>query len=195
MNIRNKQGFTLIEILVTLVIVSVAVLSLGGFTLSMVASGQVSRERLTAVHIAEQVLEFWQHDPADRPPSIATATCELSQRAANPTSYPVIVNCAPNVGAGNSYKIKMSATPAQAPLPTDPNLNAYLNWPTKNPNGTNQKILNNPSSPNQGSFGIRPMINYSLTGSPSPMVKAVTISWSHKGKTHSVYLTHLSEVK
>jgi len=159
MNIRNQQGFTLIETLVTLVIVSVAVLSLGGFTLSMVGSGQVSRDRLTAVHLAEQILEYWQHDAGDNVPTIAAAGCSLSAATAAPT-YPVTVTC--TASSGGTFTITSTETQATGPLPA--NLSTFKAF-------TKQGYTN------------------------TPYTKGVSISWTHQGKTHSVYLTHLSEVK
>jgi len=108
------RGFTLIEILVTMTIVSVAILSLGSFTLSMVGNGQLSRERLTAVHIAEQVLEYWQHNIKDFAPKIAT-DCTLTL-ATSSQSYPA--TCTPTSGVRISYSIKISQSLATGPLPT-----------------------------------------------------------------------------
>lgn len=187
------RGFTLIEILVALVIISVAVLALGGFGISILSSGQVSRERLTAVHLAEQVLEHWQNDTNDRAP-VMNASCVQSVATSEP-SYPVTTTCSPTTGVGISYTIVVDRSTAQAPLPTSPNFGLYTNWAATNPSGTNPAILANPSNPNSGSFSIRNMMNYNLTGSPTPVVKVVTVTWSNKGKSRSVYLTHLSEVQ
>jgi len=154
-----SRGFTLIEILVTLVIVSVVVLSLGGFTLSMVGSGQVSRERLVAVHLAEQVLEYWQHDTHDNVPTITTSGCSLMAATATPT-YPVTVTCTSS--SGGTFTIKSTEAQATGPLPA--NLLIF-----------------------------KPFTKQGYTN--TPYTKLVTITWSHQGKPHSVYLTHLSEVK
>jgi len=159
--LRPQAGFTLIEILVTLVIVSVAVLSLGNFTISMVGSGQVSRERLTAVHLAEQVLEYWQHDSNDYAPVIATADCSLSASTAAPT-YPVSVTCTASTGIGSAYTIVSNQTQATGPLPA--NLTTF-----------------------------QPLTKQGYTN--TPQTKVVTVSWAHKSKTHSIYLTHMSQVK
>ncbi len=158
---HSMAGFTLIEILVTLVIVSVAVLSLGSFSISMVGSGQVSRERLTAVHLAEQVLEYWQHDSNDYAPVIATADCSLSAATAAP-AYPVSVTCAPASGIGAAYTIVSNETQATGPLPASQS--AFQPFTTQGYNNT-------------------------------PQTKVVTVSWTHKNKTHSIYLTHMSQVK
>jgi len=158
--LRPQAGFTLIEILVTLVIVSVAVLSLGNFTISMVGSGQVSRERLTAVHLAEQVLEYWQHDSNDYAPVIAAADCSLSAAAAAPAS--VSVTCTPSTGIGAAYTIVSNQVQAAGPLPAS-----------------------------QSTFQVFTKQGYNNT----PQTKVVTVSWTHKSKTHSIYLTHMSQVK
>jgi len=154
-------GFTLIEILVTLVIVSVAVLSLGSFTVSMVSSGNVSRERLAAVHVAEQVLEYWQHDNSDFAPTISSTDCSMSTATSLPP-YPVSVTCRPASGVSVSYTIVSDQIQASGPLPS--NLSAFQSFTKQGYNNT-------------------------------PQTKVVTVSWSHQGKGHSIYLTHLSQVK
>lgn len=191
----STAGFTLIEILITLVIVSVAILSLGSFAVSIIDSGQQSRERLSAVHLAEQVLEFWQRDANDYVPALAP-DCALTPAASAP-SYPASSTCTPSTGVAISYTVVASVAAAIAPLPTSPNLGAYEKWASVNPTGTNPALVGvGTASPNPGAFSIRNMINYNLTGSPSPVVKVVTVSWSHKGgTTHSVYLTHLTVVQ
>jgi prepilin-type N-terminal cleavage/methylation domain-containing protein len=122
---RSESGFTLIEVLVTLVIVAVAVLSLGSFTISTVKSGQTSHARLAAVHLAEQVLEFWQHDANDFAPVIATADCTLSAANAQP-QYPVTVTCTPASGGSAAFTVVTDQAPATGPLPG--NLNAFQNF-------------------------------------------------------------------
>jgi len=154
------KGFTLIEILVTLVIVSVAVLSLGNFTVSMLGSAQVSRERLSAVHMAEQVLEYWQHDASDYAPVISTTDCSMSAATSVP-SYPVSVICTSSSGSGT---VTIISDQAQAAGPLANNLSAFQNFTKQGYNNT-------------------------------PQTKVVTVSWTHRGKTHSIYLTHLSQVK
>ena len=112
-------GFSLIEILIALVIVSVAILSLGSFAISIVDSGQQSRERLSAVHLAEQVLEFWQRDPNDYFPSIAS-DCVLTTGSSIP-SPSVSATCTPTSGVSIAYTIVASNTQASGPLPSDLN--------------------------------------------------------------------------
>ncbi|MDQ6982499.1 MAG: prepilin-type N-terminal cleavage/methylation domain-containing protein [Mariprofundus sp.] len=112
------SGFTLIEILVALVIISVAVLSIGSFTISIVSSDQVSRERATAVSLAEQILEYWQHDTNDYAPLIATADCGLTTSTTAP-AYPVSVTCTPTSGMGIPYTIITNQQQATGPLPAN----------------------------------------------------------------------------
>ncbi|WP_227819494.1 type IV pilus modification PilV family protein [Mariprofundus micogutta] len=156
----RSAGFTLIEILVSLTIVSIAVLALGGFGVSSLSSGQVSRERLTAVHLAEQVLEHWQHDANDRAPLIATGTCALTDATSAP-SYPVTTTCKPSTGVGIAFTIAVNETQATGPLSS--NLSAY-------------QTLTQPTG----------YLN-------SPMTRLVTVSWSNKGVSRSIYLTHIAE--
>jgi len=161
---RHQSGFTLVEVLVAMVIISVAVLSLGGFSLSVVGSGQVNRERLTAIHLAEQTIEFWQHDGNNYAP-LVSSSCSFSSAAAAPT-YPLSKICTPTSGVSISYTINMDEIRATAPLPT-------------NPNGNNS---------NNGAFAVRDLLGSTAA---TPQLKAVMVSWSHKGTSRSVYLTTL----
>jgi len=159
------SGFTLIEILVSLTIISVAVLSLGGFSLAVVGNGQVDRERLTAVHLAEQVLEFWQNDANDYAPFVSS-TCTLTTVLTVP-AYPLATVCVPTSGVAASFTVTIATQIATAPLPTNPNAN----------------------SSNAGAFAVRAMVGGVAS---SPIIKVATVSWSNKGKTRSVSLTGLA---
>jgi len=66
---KDKQrGFTLIEALVTLVIISVSLLALGAFTIQVLSTDNTARHRTVATHLAEQELEKWfQSDVAPAP--------------------------------------------------------------------------------------------------------------------------------
>jgi len=161
---QQERGFSLIEVLITLVVVSVGVLALGNFTVSIMANGQLSRERLTAVHLAEQVLEHWQHHAADYAPVITASTCALSDAGGTP-SYPVTTACTPSSGVGISYTIMVNETQAAGPL-----------------------------SPPTGS--LTTLATFTQQGYANmPKTKLVTVSWTHKGTSHSIYLTHLSQAK
>lgn len=120
----SAAGFTLVEILVTLVIVSVAILSLGGFAISIIDNGQQSRERLSAVHLAEQVLEFWQQDADDYLPAIAS-NCALTTATSAPT-YPASATCTPASGESIAYTVAASVVQASGPLPS--NLAGFENF-------------------------------------------------------------------
>jgi prepilin-type N-terminal cleavage/methylation domain-containing protein len=120
----STSGFTLIEILITLVIVSVALLSLGSFAISIIDSGQQSRERLSAVHLAEQVLEFWQHDSNDFVPSIAS-DCVLTTGSSIP-SPSITATCTPTTGVSMAHTVVASNTQASGPLPS--NLSAFQSF-------------------------------------------------------------------
>ena len=169
-SMHSERGFTLIEILVALVIVSVGVLALGGFGISVMGSGQVSRERLTAVHLAEQVLEFWQNDANDRPPDITVGTCGLTVLGADP-AYPVTIACTPDAGIGISYTISVNRSVAQAPLPSAPN-NSFVAIPNNNAGSS-----------------VRNMV-----GTITPWSKVETVTWSNKGNSRSVFLTHMTKM-
>lgn len=170
---RVQRGFSLIEILIALMITTVALMALGVFSVAMMDSGGLSRERLTAVHLAEQVIESWQIDASDfRPLLSSTCVIGVGTSATSPASQ----TCKP--GAQLLFTVAMTTTQAQAPLPTSPN-NAVSSDPKYNP----------------GTFSIRNMIN-TTPATPLPYVKAVTVSWAHKGgPTHSIFLTSLTRVQ
>ncbi|MDQ6970570.1 MAG: type II secretion system protein [Mariprofundus sp.] len=166
MHAKSPQGFTLIEIMVALTIISVAILSLGSFSLGVVGNGQMDRERLTAIHLAEQVLEFWQNDANNYAPVIASS-CTFTTATALP-SYPLTSACTPSSGVSANFSVQMAILTATAPLPTNPNAN----------------------NSNAGAFAVRNMIGGAAS---NPIIKVATVSWSHKGKTHSVSLTGLAK--
>jgi len=109
-----QRGFTLVEIMVTLVIASVAILALGAFSLSIMDHVIQSRERLVAVHLAEQVIEEWQHSSNDYYPSI-TADCSVSVGAAVLTAASTST-CTSASGMDMSFQITGSVAAANAPL-------------------------------------------------------------------------------
>jgi len=166
---RRERGFTLIEVLIALVVVTVGVLALSKFTVSIMGSGQVSRERLTAVHLAEQVLEHWQHDASDYAPVIATADCAPGDAVGAP-SYPVTTTCTSGSGVGISYTVTVNESVAIGPMS-----------PGEVPILPNRLTTLTP-------FKQKGYVN-------TPKTKVVTVSWSHKGATRSIYLTHLSPAK
>jgi|GEM_PF-2339430 len=168
-----KNGFTLIEVLVALVIISVGVLSLGGFSLSSLGSDQVSRERLTAVHLAEQILEEWQQagvlpvlDTSNYCKAVATWNISTAPTVAPcPTTKTVTIStasCTPLFGTQINYNIVVKESPLCGPSKVSGSSYVFFN----------------------GTVAV-----------PKPVTKVVTVSWQHKGSSHSVYLTHLSKVQ
>ncbi len=160
------SGFTLVEIMVALVIVSIGLLALAAFTLSMMDNGEVSRERLTAVHLAEQVIEGWQQDTNDQPQAISCVSGNVTPAVGSPAS------CTPVSGVAIPYTIALSTSQATAPLP--------------------------PGAPgNSGSSIAFGPLTWQGTATPSnPVnVKAVNVTWLHKGRTHTIFLTHITGAK
>ncbi len=174
---RMGEGFTLIEIMVALVILTVGMLALETGYISVINSQQVAQERLMAVHLAEQVLEDWQYNAKDYVPNISS-TCVLSARTSKP-AYPLSVPCTPLTLAVR-YTIRANTSPAEAPLPS-------------NPNDGGRPLV----APNRGSFSIRPMKPVMTPAGTSvmPMLKVVKVSWIHKGKLQiPIVLTQISRL-
>jgi len=114
---KTQQGFTLIEIMIVLLVTAVALLALATLSLSVMDSGTESRERLNAVHLAEQVIEEWQYDSNDYYPVIAsdcTMTTGTAVLSAASTS-----TCTPATGMNVSFTIVANVANADAPLPSD----------------------------------------------------------------------------
>jgi len=159
-------GFTLIEILVALTIISVGVLAIGSFSIATLKSGQTSRERLTAVHFAEQFLEEWQK--TDKLPTLDkknycnpaspwTKSTVTSPTCPTSTTTSIASSCIPLFGSKLSYKIIAKESQVCGPPKTGGN------------------------------------IFTAFSGAPSPKTKFVEVNWSHKGN-HKVVLTHVSKI-
>ena len=56
---RREGGFTLIEGMISLIIISIGLLALGSFTVSVLRADANARARTLATHIAEQMIEEW----------------------------------------------------------------------------------------------------------------------------------------
>jgi len=162
---KLMRGFTLIEILVALTIVSVGVLAIGSFSISTLGSGQISRERLTAVHLAEQFLEEWQK--TDTLPILNINYCNPAVAwtvLIAPTVLPCPISgttttstasCIPLFGSKLSYNISAIESQVCGPSTT----------------------------------GVAPFVAF--TGTTAPKTKMVKVSWTHRGD-HNVFLTHVS---
>jgi len=179
---HDMKGFTLIEAMVSMVILSVGLLALGTLYVNVMDKQQIAQERLMAVHLAEQVMEYWQHDATDYVPNI-DSTCRLTPGSSSTPG--TISPCTTPTPFQVTYTISASISQAQAPLPTNPN------------NGGSPLVSPNPP-PNPGDFLIRNM--QKVTGpagtSGVPMLKVVKVSWTHKGKTQTpVVLTHISRLQ
>jgi len=107
----GQRGFSLIEIMVTLVILAFGLLSLGMFNIAVVDDGEVARERTAAVHLAEQIMEQWQHSSTDSLPSLP---CKGSTVTLSPGTTST---CTPVQGVAIPFSITPAVMSAKAPLP------------------------------------------------------------------------------
>jgi len=176
----NVSGFTLIEILVALVIVSIGVLAIGSFGISSMSVGQTSRERLTAVHLAEQIIEAWQS--TDALPTLNTDYCQTAvawtaatstSTAPCPTTDTVTTSTASCITQSGS-KITYSISAKESRVCGAPAAGGV----------------------SLAFFGTTSVIpGATIANANPPETKVVTVSWTRRGQTRSVYLTHLSRVE
>ena len=112
----GQEGVTLIELMIALLIISVSVIALGSFSISSLETSHQAGQRLEATHIAEQIIEFWQHDANDRPPIIAS-DCSLAT-ATSQFTFPNITSCAPpsNKGTAVDLTITIDSVNLSAPI-------------------------------------------------------------------------------
>jgi len=176
MNNKYAHGFTLIEILVTLLIVSVGMLALGSFFGSSIRIEGMAQERIAAVHMAEQLIEDWQK--TNTPP---TPDCTVAGVAAGALVLgTTLTNCKANNGVPVAFSLLLTQKVATAPLPTShPSYAAG----TAVPGQPNVKV----GTMLQGVFN-----GQVLNGSAPVEVRTVSVSWQHGGKPYNVYLTHIT---
>ena len=175
--IDDTQGFTLIETMVTLLIVSVGMLALGAFYIALIGSESDAQKRLAAVHMAEQLIEDWQKTDV-----LPNAECALTQayngQPVGATSVPLLIgntmSCKTTAGPDFIFDILLQEQPAKAPVPP--------NHPN-NPNAT---------GPNNSVFGVL-LTNPTVAGSTPVKVRSVKISWNHKGQPKFVILTNIAK--
>ena len=163
------RGFTLIEVMIALVISMIALLAIGSFTASMMDQGQIARERLAAVHLAESLLEEWQHDSKDYFP-LVQADCSTQPRASVP-AYPVTVSCTPVV-AHRAFTVQALEQPAKGPMPPAP--------------------LTIRTFSRVDPYQVTPMVKVVKV---SWYHKPTGDAQKDKNRLHSVFLTHVSAVK
>lgn len=174
-----ERGFTLVEVLVTLVIISFGMLALGSFYAESLSQESVAQERLAAVHMAEQLIEDWQKSNAPPTPDctfstgVAASALEVGKE---------ILKCRANQGIPVQFDILISESDALAPLPP-----------------AHPKNMN-PSAPDNTKMAVL-LQNYDPTdptrmrmdpASPSVKLRAVRVKWDHKGQQRTVYLTNIT---
>jgi len=171
----KQRGFTLVEILVALVIISVGMLALGSFYTSMIQQESVAQERIEAVNMAEQLIEDWER--TNTPP---TPNCTAAQPLVVGTQ---LKGCTVAVGQGVpvSFDILINERAAQAPLPVS------------HPNNPSMVVTDS------SGVGMYPMLQQAdvygnvIQNSPPVMVRSVKISWIHgTQKPQPVLLTHIT---
>ncbi|RMH61866.1 MAG: hypothetical protein D6678_02190 [Zetaproteobacteria bacterium] len=163
------RGFGLVEVMVAMLVSMVALLALGAFTLSMLDQGELARERIAAVHLAESLLEEWQADANDNFPSLRS-DCS-SAAAQNASSYPLTSSCiSPLVHV--TFNIEANEQGLSAPMPgATPALAALT-----------------------GVAGLT-LVPKVKTVKVSWYHKKTGNASKDAGRLHSVFLLHVSEVK
>ena len=178
----KQRGFTLVEVLVALVVISVGMLALGSFYTSMIQQESVAQERITAVHMAEQLIEDWERDnqiptpnciaaPNTKPVPLVLGTATIACKVAVSTAIPM------------TYDILIDEKPAKAPLPVTHPSNKSL-----------PKVLNSSAGVDfYTMLTLADVYGNIIQNSPPVMVRSVKVSWVHgTKKPHSVLLTHIT---
>lgn len=176
----KQRGFTLVEVLVALVVISVGMLALGAFYTSMIQQESVAQERIEAVHMAEQLIEDWER--TNTPP---TPNCTVPNVPAKPLVVgKLLVGCTVNAGVGVPmiFDILINEQPAKAPLPvTHPSNKSPL-----------PKVLDSPAGVDSYTMlTLTDVYGNIIQNSPPVMVRSVRVLWTHD-VTRSVQLTHIT---
>ncbi len=166
-----NKGFSLIEMMVTLMIVSIGMLALGSFYASGIRAEGSSLRRLAAVHMAEQVLEEWQNTNVRPAPN-----CKLLT-AGNPAAGQLPlggagITCIPYSGVSSPFNIVIQEANAQAPIPNGHPLYA-------------------------GPVGGTPVMGDLYQDKAAPgvnpvQVRKVRVSWQEDGGAKQILLTHIT---
>lgn len=163
----NSKGFSLIEVMVTMLIVSVGMLALGSFYLSAIQSEGRAQERVVATHFAEQILEDWQINNA-----VPTPDCKVAGVAASVLTPGATKSaCIPNTGIPVPFDILIKVSNALAPIPNGHLLHSSGVGAPKMGN-----MLTVPANP----------------ASTKVKVRTVKVSWTVSNVTRDVVLTHIT---
>lgn len=110
--IFSMRGFTLIEAIMAMAIISIAMLGLGAFTTSILKQDQLAHDRNQAVQIASQVLEEWTGGTA-MPTTVAVSVQNVVMQLNVYANMPVAGVALPD--APHFYVVGQQAI-AQAPM-------------------------------------------------------------------------------
>ena len=160
---KSEQGFTLIEAMITLVIISVGLLALGSLTVSVMRSDANAKARTMATHLAEQMLEEWSATGA-----LATFGVVMP---ATPTDVATMNTSAAALYTSTDINVTYTLTASVSRMVADI------------PGGTSNSTV----PPGPSGAATAGMLNSDAT---TPVEKKVTVSWSNGGQTYTVYLTH-----
>ena len=89
----SNEGFTLIEIMIALVILSIGLMALAGMQVSAIKGNAFSKRMTTAVSIAEQIIEQIKNMPYDNIQSQSSS--QINQSDLNFTSQIIVANNSP----------------------------------------------------------------------------------------------------
>ncbi len=164
-----NKGFSLVEVMITMLMVTVGMLALGSFYLASIKSERMAQERISAVHLAEQIIEDWQNTN-----TLPTPDCEVAGAPAGALVLGITTSaCVLNHGIPAPFDILITESDAQAPIP-----NGHVLHSTGNPL----------DAPEMGSLLQDP----ADAGSDTVKVRTVQVSWTIDGDTRSVMLTHIT---
>ncbi len=163
-----NKGFSLIEVMVTMLLVTVGMLALGSFYLAAIQSEGRAQERVAAVHFAEQILEDWQVNNA-----APTPDCKVAGSAAGALAIgTATTSCIPNSGLPIPFDILINESDAKAPIP-------------------NGHLLHSPGvgAPEMGKM----LTNPAVVGSAKVKIRSVKVSWTVGSTTRDIVLTHVTK--
>jgi len=115
--ISHKEGFTLIEVMITMVVLSIGLVALAGIQISAIKGNAFSRRMTTAVSVAEQTIEQIKNSPYDNVQS--QSTTQVTAANMNFNSQVNVTNTTPTNGkrvevtvswsdSGKSHDVRLS---------------------------------------------------------------------------------------